>query len=274
MSLFGSLFKSKKKEETIEIPHAGFHDNAYKSFLHSGKAGDIIYSLPTVLELNKQQGGIDFYLNIIQPHNQKIDKHFNEKSVEMLIPLLERQSYISKCKLYENEPFEINLDAFRNIILPLDRNSLPRWYFFAFNIHADLDKPWLEADYLPEYKDKIVITRSKRYQNPHINRKFLNQYDNLIFLGLEKEYQTIRKEINKIEFVKVNDFLQMTNVINSCRLFIGNQSLPYSIAEALKVPRVLEVPLDSPNNIPYGKNGYDFLYQDAFEEIVKEILKA
>src|SRR6185503_8495043 len=107
----------------------------------SGKAGDIIYSLPVLRRLNQFSGNAALYLNLIQPHNGKVDKHFNEKIVEMLIPLLKRQSYIAECKVYSGQPIDVDLDAFRYISVPLDRSSLSRWYFFAFNVHPDLSSP-------------------------------------------------------------------------------------------------------------------------------------
>jgi hypothetical protein len=271
LSKFTRLFRQKKQFVAPVTPHSGFADQVNKNFRHSGKAGDIIYSLPVIKELNRNAADASLYLNIIQPHNGKVDKHFNEKSVEMLLPLLERQSYIKSCELYHGQPIDIDLDAFRYIAVPLDRSSLSRWYFFAFNVHPDLNAPWLEADRLPGFEDKIVLARSKRYQNPNISRDFLNQYKDMIFIGTEQEYRRMKEEVKHIEYIKVSNFLEMANIINSCKLFIGNQSMPFAIAEALKVPRLLEVSLDSPNVIPYGDNGYDFIYQDAFEELVRRL---
>lgn len=241
--------------------------------MHSGKAGDIIYSLPVLRQLNQFRDDAILYLNLIQPHNGKIDKHFNEKTAEMLMPLLRRQPYMAACALYDGQPVDVDLDAFRYISVPLDRSSLSRWYFFAFNVHPDLNTPWLQADKLPELKDKIVLARSKRYQNPNISRAFLDKYKDLVFIGTDQEYRTIKEEVKHIEHMKVNNFLEMANIINSCKLFIGNQSMPFAIAEALKVPRLLEVSLGSPNVIPYGLNGYDFIYQDAFEELVRKLVE-
>jgi len=64
----------------------------------------------------------------------------------------------------------------------------------------------------------------------------------------------------------------MAQVIASCKLFIGNQSFPYSIAEALKTKRLLEVYYQAPNVIPNGPNGYDFYFQDHFKYLVDAML--
>lgn len=47
--------------------------------------------------------------------------------------------------------------------------------------------------------------------------------------------------IPKLEYIPVEDFMHMANIIAGCRFFIGNQSFPFAIAEALKVKRLLEV---------------------------------
>jgi hypothetical protein len=50
----------------------------------------------------------------------------------------------------------------------------------------------------------------------------------------------------------------MAQIISSCKLFIGNQSSSYAIAEQLKVPRLLEVFNQCPNVIPIGGEGYGY----------------
>jgi hypothetical protein len=64
----------------------------------------------------------------------------------------------------------------------------------------------------------------------------------------------------------------MATLINSCKLFIGNQSFPFSIAEGLKVNRLLEVYHLSPNVIVEGKGAQDFLYQPQFEKTVEQLI--
>ena len=41
---------------------------------------------------------------------------------------------------------------------------------------------------------------------------------------------------------------------------------PYSVAEALKVPRLLEASPDFPCVIPSGQNAFDFFHQNHFEK--------
>jgi len=240
--------------------------------MHSGKSGDIIYAIPAMREMNRFGNDIELYLNIIQPHSGKVDKHFSEKTIEMLLPVLQFQPYIKKSEIFSNQSIDVDMDAFRFIDIPLDRSNLASWYSFAFNVFPDLAKPWLYARKKEEYSNCIVLSKSKRYGNPNLNRAFLKEYKDLIFLGTEDEYKSMRTELPSLVWIKVDNFLEMADIINSCKLFIGNQSMPFAIAEALKVQRVLEVSLESPNIIPFGPNAFGCIYQDAFEETVKKCI--
>ena len=64
----------------------------------------------------------------------------------------------------------------------------------------------------------------------------------------------------------------MATIINSCRLFIGNQSFPFSVAEGLKANRLLEVYPKAPNVIVEGAGANDFIYQPQFEYAVERLL--
>ncbi len=267
-----NIFNKKEKEFKPEYPHSGYLDKRQVRFMHSGKSGDIIYAIPAMREMNRFGNDIELYLNIIQPHSGKVDKHFNEKTVEMLLPLLQYQPYLKKAGIFSRQSIDVDMDAFRFIDIPLDRSNLASWYSFAFNVFPDLTKPWLYASKKEEYSNCIALSRSKRYGNPNLSRVFLSGYKDLAFLGTEQEYKSMKAELPSLVWIKVDNFLEMADIINSCKLFIGNQSMPFAIAEALKVQRVLEVSLESPNVIPFGPNGFGCIYQDAFEETVKKCI--
>ena len=61
--------------------------------------------------------------------------------------------------------------------------------------------------------------------------------------------------------------LEMAEIIKSSKFFLGNLSLGYSIAEGLKVPRLLEACPEFPAAQPHGKNAYNFYFQKNFENL-------
>lgn len=66
-------------------------------------------------------------------------------------------------------------------------------------------------------------------------------------------------------------FLELAEIIAVCKLFIGNQSFPFSIAEGLKIQRILELSTDIINVVPEGKGGYDVLFQYHFESLASDL---
>jgi hypothetical protein len=247
-------------------------------FKHSGNAGDVIYALPSLYAIAKQQpfhihlnAGVEIvYAKNVYHHAGKV--LLNEKTISLLQPLLFYQQQIKCCDLYKSQRVDVDMDLFRKFPLFKGNGNIARWYFYIFGIQADLSVPWLQAPKNDQFKNNIIIARSYRYRNPGINFSFLKKYPSLVFLGLLEEYEDMKVMLPQIVYYPVRDFLDMAAVINSCRLFIGNQSFPFSIAEALKVKRILEVCYFCPNVNVEGKNGYDFCYQPQFEKIVDRVL--
>lgn len=266
-------------QRSLSIQHPDLN-HPYKvetSFKHSGNIGDIIYSLPTVFELAKN-GKAHLYLQTGQPAVYEKDFHplgnttLNDKMVQMLKPLLLRQPKIATLETYNGLPIDYDLDLFRTYSFSLDNGNITHWYFNVFGIYYDTSVPWLIAPKDEQYSDTIVIARSHRYRSPMVNYSFLAKYPNKIFIGVKEEFDDMRESIPDLVHKPVNDFLEMAIIINSCRLFIGNQSFPFSLAEALKARRLLEVYHKAPNVIVQGKNGSDFMYQPQFEYAVKRLL--
>ncbi len=100
---------------------------------------------------------------------------------------------------------------------------------------------------------------------------FFKKYPKLLFLGVPEEYDDMKSMLPALEHRPVEDFLEMASLIKSCRLFIGNQSFPFSIAEGLKANRLLEVYYKAPNVIPEGPGAYDFMFQPQFEALAEQL---
>jgi hypothetical protein len=249
------------------------------NIVHSGNAGDVIYALPTIKKIYEVTGiSINLYLKTGKPlvlsgyaAHPLGTVMLNEKMVNLLAPLINAQSYIATCEIYNGQQIHVDLDFFRAKLFSLDNTNIARWCSYITGVTPQLWKSWLTVDADQSYANTIIVARSERYRNSFVDYSFLKNYDNLVFIGVEAEYEDMRKAIPNIKWVQVDNFLQLARIIAGCKLFIGNQSFPFSIAEALKVPRILEIYYHTANVIPEGPNAHDFFFQDHFESLVKEL---
>jgi hypothetical protein len=245
-------------------------------FKHSGNAGDIIYSLPAVRALSGNKNA-HLHLNVGEKGNYGKKPHplggimLNDKMVDMLKPLLASQTYITSCDIYRNQDIDFDLDLIRSFPFPLNRGNISRWYFYLFAVKADLSKPWLQVEADGSWRDYIVISRSQRYQAPAISYSFLKKYEKKIFVGVESEWQEIRQHLPDIKYKPVENFIELAGIIAGSKLFIGNQSFPFSLAEAMKTKRLLEVYHLCPNVNVEGPGANDFCYQPQFEKMVEQL---
>ncbi|HEY0042849.1 MAG TPA: hypothetical protein VGB71_19380 [Flavisolibacter sp.] len=244
---------------------------------HSGNAGDTIYALPAMLAL-AAGNPLQISLHTNQPIDNKTLNHplgnimLNSRMVELLKPLLLHQPQIAAVTEYKGEAIDYDMDVFRNYNFYLDKGSIVHWYFWVHGVSYNTSLPWLTAPIDEQFHHTIVIARSQRYRSPLIDYGFLKKYDTLLFLGLEDEYREMKDVIPHLMYKPVADFLEMATIINSCQLFIGNQSFPFALAEALKVKRLLEVHYLAPNVVTEGQGANEFMYQPQFEYAVGRLL--
>lgn len=249
------------------------------SFSHSGHAGDIIYSIPTMYALAAGRK-INLYLELNKPNRDftKTMRHpngnvmLNEKSVQLFAPLLLAQKDFIRCEALTNQKVHYDLTAFRELPFDYRMGSITRWYFLTYGISSDLGKPWLQVTPDASFNNAVVIARSSRYRTPKIEYGFLQKYPRVVFVGMPDEFADMQKQIPNLTYQPVNNFLELAEVIAGSKLFIGNQSFPFSLAEALKVKRVLEVFPQCPNVLVEGANAFDFCYQPQFEKIISDLL--
>ena len=279
-----ALFKEKAKREIFtkalsKVTPPNLYpdiDPGAIHFKHFGLVGDIIYAIPAMKALANGRK-IHLHLQINQETlYKKSMKHANrgkiltEKSVEMIAPLILSQPEFAVCDILTDQRIDYDLDEFRKYPFDYNTNHICRWYFHMYGITADLGKPWLQAEPDTSFKNDIVIARSFRYRAPGITYNFLSRYPNVTFVGLKEEYEDLKLQIPQLKYQPVNNFLSLARIIAGSQFFIGNQSFPFALAEALKVKRALELCFECPNVIPEGPNAYDFVYQAQLEKVVRE----
>jgi hypothetical protein len=253
--------------------------NGKLNFVHTGNAGDVIFALPVLKKLHEiVKEPLNLFLKINEP--MRLSGGFvhplnnvmlNQATADMLQPLMLQQPYINGFAVYTDEDININLSLFRKAGIRQDRGNIARWNFYTTGVTANLSERWLFVAPDTNYSKHIVVARSQRYHNPIIDYSFLAKYKDVVFLGVRAEYEEMKKLIPDIKWVQVENFLEMAQIIAGSKFFIGNQSFPFSLAEGLKVRRVLETYHAAPNVIIEGANGYDFYFQSHFEAIVSEL---
>lgn len=254
-------------------------NESYVTFSHIGHLGDIVYSMPAMFAL-AQGKKIRLYFDTTATNTYtKAMKHHSGKqiltnnSITFLQPLLLAQPQFEICEKWNGEAIDYNLNDIKKYPFDYKYGNIVRWYFLTFGINYNTTLPWLQVVPNNNYSQSIIIARSFRYRSPLIDYSFLSKYNNISFVGLHDEYEDIQKQIPNITHIKTNTALDLAQIIAGCKLFIGNQSFPFAVAEALKVKRVLELYFLCPNVIVDGNNGYDFCYQPQFEKIIKNILE-
>jgi hypothetical protein len=250
-------------------------------FYHSGSAGDIIYSLPTIIEM----GGGELLI-------RHVDR-FGKRFYEYLGRLLSLQPYLSevvsgspcsnevsnlmdaaKVVEYEGEAY-YNLDKYRwNEYYTRKGGTTPyhlaQSHLDIFGFEFNLSRPWL-FNIPSTYVADIVVNRTMRYHDKEeIDWSLLDNYqERAIWIGKRKEYWTfVEKTGLRLTPYICGDLLDVAQAIKGSKLFIGNQSVCFAIAEAMKVPRVLEIYYHKDNCRPSGNNGYTFLTKELLEKYV------
>jgi hypothetical protein len=261
------------------------------SFIHTGSIGDVWASLPCVREICRKAGKkaiyylrpnveATYYEGAVHPtvddSGQQVG--LNMKMIEMMIPLLKAQPYIEDARVHTNQKVRIPLNAIRYTFVNMPNHPLSYWYFYVFpDSFCDVSIPYIfvpktEKDFA---KGKLIVTRTERYQNEHINYKFLKAYeDKCVFAGTKLEHIIFnaRHELN-IPRLEINDFLELAQAVNQSVGTLTNQTMLAQISEGMKTHRAVELCKFAPNVTVQGQNGFEFYGQQAVEWWVSERFK-
>ncbi len=218
------------------------------------RLGDIIYSLLAVSHL----GGGKY---IIEPNNRAFQRPMDYKTCKWMCELLETQSYIKETEIKVGAPYTHNFDTFRDHLLYGRHLAKTHWLTINLKEGYDLAKKWFSVDSIQ--KAPIIISKTSRRPGA-LNWSLLENYkDHCLFIGLESELKNIPVEI---PYYKINSLLEYAKIIAGAKLIIANQTFTFALAEAMKLPRILEIHIIGPNCMP-EKNTNGYL------EITEELLK-
>jgi hypothetical protein len=151
------------------------------------------------------------------------------------------------------------------------------WYRKVFGIPVHLEQPWISLDgntnTIKSYD--ILVNKSTRFFNERINYEFLNCFEHVGFVGLAVEFDDFKKRNNllHIEHVLTSTALDFALLITKSKIFLGNQSVGFAIAEGLKVPRALEVYEPVPVVIPIGGHCIEYVYTYQIQAFVEDYFK-
>lgn len=224
------------------------------TYSHSGNLGDTVWSLPTVKhfgggELNLIPGGIP---DAIRKYNNgpvfaEYENRLSQKDYDMIAPLLEAQPYITKLTFEKNKPFDYDLDLFRGTVGQAFTKNFIETFAQTFNTPVDYT-PWLTVT--PKQVAKFVITRTLRYHSNQTTT--IPNWLNLlrgnriasegVFVGLPEEHGAFQKLFCiQVPYYKVNDFLELAEVIAGADTFISNATFAYAVAQGLGKKTILEL---------------------------------
>ena len=268
-----------------------------ENMIHAGNTGDVIAALPSIKQFYTKTG-IKPTLYLVKDHPAKYydgavhpvkgesgeQVSLNQDMIGKLIPLLSIQPYIKEVKMIHISEITfaqshaeskdgnkyINLSFIRDTFCNIPYGEIRRWYFMIYpDLTCDLSVKYLDVPDLDRdlAKGKIIICRTERYLNHQLDYSFLKEYqDDLLFAGTMREYNNFCMSFDlEIEKLHIDNFLELAQALKQSKGLISNQTMIFQIAEAMKIPRAVEICSFAPNVIPCGENGFDYLGQTGLE---------
>ena len=239
--------------------------------LHSGSAGDILYSLLYLKKLSERYNKkINIFINNFSHYSQGSGYY------ELLKDLIAAQPYINKVECAGEYPLthvvylttaficaqkklHVNLDNVRINFEPFN-TPYPIQYFnikgfqdenntWTFPVEENWYQPWMEVPVDPRDINEnrfSLVNRSMRYRknNACVEAKIkqLQESHDVYFVGTDEEYDDMNK-IVKLERIITKDYAELAQYISRADNVIVNPTCGLAIAQAIGCNNIiLEVP--------------------------------
>jgi hypothetical protein len=133
----------------------------------------------------------------------------------------------------------------------------------AVGVAVDAAAPFIEIPGVQRLREQaacadapVVVSLTPRYRSAPTSffTELLRGCHNVIKVGIPSEAH-VYADLPGVFYTAV-DALDLAQLIARACLFVGAPSMPYAIAEGLKVPRLIDVFSDLPNAFPLGELGW------------------
>ena len=145
---------------------------------------------------------------------------------------------------HRGEQVDVDFTGFRDHLRPGEWN-LAQSHLAHCGLPLDLaDNAWIDRRkfFVDDHPFDLVVHRTERYRNPLFPWKLVVEKfgKRAAFVGLAREYLDFVSQHGSVFLRPTRDLLELASVIAGSRLFAGNQSVGYALAEAMKVDSLLE----------------------------------
>jgi hypothetical protein len=168
---------------------------------------------------------------------------------DFMKPLLEIQDYINSVSMWDHEPIDYSGEEVGRL-----HRRIPGWtgnqtedYAIAYNIdildpeikQKLLYEPWLKVEPLKIPGKTIIVNRTPRYHSGTNGDGWMRWiskglHHRFLFVGHPNEHAEFQQRFGiKVDYYPVKDMLEMARLIQGSEYFIGNQSMPLSLAIGL-----------------------------------------
>jgi hypothetical protein len=222
--------------ENFEIPDKNLrHIFEFKpiAYISGGLLGDFVHQLSTINEnfLRTGRKGILYMANIGDAFRFGLPRTYED-----MVPIVSKQNYIKTYSIYNDEKYDVDLSAWRQSKL-LFKTSWDNIFLNTYNVEWGSHK-WINVPVDNKWKDSILISTNSYRPTYNIDYKqlFETHGKNLKFVMLDlNEYNwfKVNYNIHNVDAYSPLSIYEMCIAINSCKLFIGNFSLPLAFAYAM-----------------------------------------
>lgn len=226
------------------------------NYLFGGRFGDLIHGLviPRYLYDTTGEKANIYIANIGAEFTAGIETTYNE-----LKPIMLQQDFVASFEIYATQKIDYHMYEFRNY--PKLYTSC--WTDVYFDRFLPGERPaknykWLKYD--SAQNNSTIVSRA------YLNSKTTDAYKYIIkqakktfFISPDEKRWKDSELSDCTELLLVNTIEDIFSAINSCRIFLGDQSAHAAIAWALGKPRIVEL------NRLKSFYEYESKYYDDFE---------
>lgn len=199
------------------------------NFLLGGRMGDLIHALWVV---KNTPGRHDLYITDRRDLHSDGFVYGLGKTYTELLPVILSMPSCKSFDIYYDEDC-INLSMWRRHAYSASWTQL-----LSNTFGPDPNgEPWIICEKKAAWKDIIIIHRSIPEARKGYNWELImSKYEGrCVFIGTPAEYDSFDF---KVPYYEPVDLYEYFTIINSCKFFIGNQSMPLAIAHSLGTPRL------------------------------------